>query len=35
MYVISLSRIYNLAIVTEKDFVFCEVETQFLNNICR
>lgn len=35
MYVIFLSIFDNLAIVTEKDFVFCEVGTQFLNNICR
>jgi len=31
---IFLSSIDNLAFVTEKYFVFCEVETQFLNNIC-
>jgi hypothetical protein len=35
MYVIFLSSIDNLAILTEKCFVFYEVETQFLNNICR
>jgi hypothetical protein len=33
MYVIFLRSIDNLAFVTERDFVFCEVETQFLSNI--
>lgn len=35
MYLIFLSSIDYLAIVMEKDSVFYEVETQFLNNICR